>query len=164
MKKHYFFIMLSAMLLTVAQVTAQEKTETFKPANLRGVWQMCFFVSESPDIPGELKPGNTFKVLTDDGHITNFTVIPNKGAIITGYGTYKQVSDNQYDVCIERSIHLPVLNGEVNHLQFEIKDDRLLKLKFFIEKDLNGNTVSTWYHEVWARVIMPDMYPKDLVR
>lgn len=164
MRKRHLFIMLSAIMLTVTQVTAQEKSESFKLANLQGVWQMCFYVSESPDIPGELKPGNTFKLLTEDGHITNFTVIPNKGAIITGYGTYKQVSGNQYDECIERSIHLPMLDGQVNHLEFEIQDDRLLKLKFFIEKDENDNTVNTWYYETWTRVIMPDKYPKNLVR
>ena len=55
-----------------------------------------FLCIRVPDIPGELKPGNTFKVLTDDGHITNFTVIPNKGAIITGEGLYEQTSDNTY--------------------------------------------------------------------
>ena len=89
MKQHYSFIILAAMLLGVINVMAQETDSSFKPANLKGIWQMCFYVSESPDIPGELKPGNTFKVLTDDGHITNFTVIPNKGAIITGEGLYE---------------------------------------------------------------------------
>ena len=164
MKKLRLIIILTTMLSMVTCLMAQEKSENFKSANLEGVWQMCFYVSESPDIPGELKPGNTFKVLTQDGHITNFTVIPNKGAIITGYGTYKQIAENQYDECIECSIHLPMLNGQINHLQFEIKGDRLLKLKFFIEKDEDGNLVNTWYHETWAKVIMPEKYPENLAR
>ena len=164
MKHHYSFIILAAMLLGVINVMAQETDSSFKPANLKGIWQMCFYVSESPDIPGELKPGNTFKVLTDDGHITNFTVIPNKGAIITGEGLYEQTSDNTYVENISRSIHLPMLNGKPNTLTFEIQENRLLKLKFYIEKDEYGNTVDTWYHEIWMRVNMPPKYPKDLVR
>lgn len=164
MKQHYSFIILVAMLLGVINVMAQETDSSFKPANLKGIWQMCFYVSESPDIPGELKPGNTFKVLTDDGHITNFTVIPNKGAIITGEGLYEQTSDNTYVENISRSIHLPMLNGKPNTLTFEIQENRLLKLKFYIEKDEYGNTVDTWYHEIWMRVNMPPKYPEDLVR
>ena len=164
MKQHYSFIILAAMLLGVINVMAQETDSSFKPANLKGIWQMCFYVSESPDIPGELKPGNTFKVLTDDGHITNFTVIPNNGAIITGEGLYEQTSDNTYVENISRSIHLPMLNGKPNTLTFEIQENRLLKLKFYIEKDEYGNTVDTWYHEIWMRVNMPPKYPKDLVR
>lgn len=164
MKQHYSFIILAAMLLGVINVMAQETDSSFKPANLKGIWQMCFYVSESPDIPGELKPGNTFKVLTDDGHITNFTVIPNKGAIITGEGLYEQTSDNTYVENISRSIHLPMLNGKPNTLTFEIQENRLLKLKFYIEKDEYGNTVDTWYHEIWMRVNMPSKYPEDLVR
>ena len=164
MKQHYSFIILAAMLLGVINVMAQETDSSFKPANLKGIWQMCFYVSESPDIPGELKPGNTFKVLTDDGHITNFTVIPNKGAIITGECLYEQTSDNTYVENISRSIHLPMLNGKPNTLTFEIQENRLLKLKFYIEKDEYGNTVDTWYHEIWMRVNMPPKYPKDLVR
>ena len=164
MKQHYSFIILAAMLLGVINVMAQETDSSFKPANLKGIWQMCFYVSESPDIPDELKPGNTFKVLTDDGHITNFTVIPNKGAIITGEGLYEQTSDNTYVENISRSIHLPMLNGKPNTLTFEIQENRLLKLKFYIEKDEYGNTVDTWYHEIWMRVNMPPKYPKDLVR
>lgn len=164
MKRHYSLFLLTAMLLGGISLVAQETTPSFKPANLKGVWQMCFYVSDSPKIPGELKPGNTFKILGDDGHITNFTVIPGKGAIITGEGTYEQIADDKYAEHIERSIHLPMLDGKTNILTFEIKEDRLLKLRFYIEKDQNGNTVDTWYHETWARIIMPAEYPEDLIR
>ena len=75
MKKLYFFTMLSIMLLAVTGATAQKKTK-FKAADLKGIWQLCHYVSESPDVPGALKPSNTFKVLSDDGQIVNFTIIP----------------------------------------------------------------------------------------
>ena len=86
MKKSYFFTMLAAVLLAVTGVRAQDKA-AFEPAHLQGIWQLCHYVSEIPDVPGILKPSNTFKVLSDDGRIVNFTMIPGKDAIITGYGT-----------------------------------------------------------------------------
>ena len=61
MKKLYFFTMLSIMLLAVTGATAQKKTK-FKAADLKGIWQLCHYVSESPDVPGALKPSNTFKI------------------------------------------------------------------------------------------------------
>ncbi|MBR6432800.1 MAG: DUF4488 domain-containing protein, partial [Bacteroides sp.] len=69
MKRNYFFVMLAAVLLA-AGANAQEKTK-FKPANLAGIWQLCHYVSEIPDVPGVLKPSNTFKVLSEDGRIVN---------------------------------------------------------------------------------------------
>lgn len=163
MKTRYFFTLLTAMLLMVPGVMAQKKKK-FQEANLKGIWQMCCYVSESADIPGELKPSNTFKILSDDGRITNFTVVPNKGAVMTGYGTYKQVSDGVYNENIQRSIHLPMLNNDVNVIYFEMQEDKLLRLKFYIEKDENGNILDSWYHETWMRVEMPDKYPENLVR
>ena len=111
MKKLYFFTMLSIMLLAVTGATAQKKTK-FKPADLKGIWQLCHYVSESPDVPGSLKPSNTFKVLSDDGRIVNFTIIPGSDAIITGYGTYKQLTDDSYKESIEKNIHLPMLDNQ----------------------------------------------------
>lgn len=166
MKVRYFFTLLAAMLLMVPNVMAQKKSKkNFKEANLKGIWQMCSYVAPSPDSPSELKPSYTFKVLTDDGRITNFTVIPNKGAIVTGYGSYKQVCDTIYTESIERNIHLPMLNEQVNTLYFDLKEEEdLLYLKFYIEKDEKGNVLDAWYYETWKRVEMPDKYPEDLVR
>ena len=96
------FTMLSIMLLAVTGATAQKKTK-FKAADLKGIWQLCHYVSESPDVPGALKPSNTFKVLSDDGQIVNFTIIPGADAIITGYGTYKQLTDDSYKESIEKN-------------------------------------------------------------
>ena len=58
MKRHLFFTMLAAVLLAVTGATAQEKSN-FKPADLKGIWQLCHYVSETPNVPGTLKPSNT---------------------------------------------------------------------------------------------------------
>ena len=121
MKKLYFFTMLSIMLLAVTGAMAQKKTK-FKVAELKGIWQLCHYVSESPDVPGELKPSNTFKVLSDDGRIVNFTIIPGSSAIVTGYGSWKQLTDDSYRESIEKNIHLPMLDNQDNILEFEIKE------------------------------------------
>ena len=117
MKRNYFFTMLAAVLLAVAGANAQESAE-FRPAELAGIWQLCHYVSEIPDVPGILKPSNTFKVLSDDGRIVNFTIIPGKDAIITGYGTYQQLTDNSYKESIEKNIHLPMFDHKYNILEF----------------------------------------------
>ena len=159
MKKSYFFTMLAAVLLAVTGVRAQDKA-AFEPAHLEGIWQLCHYVSEVPDVPGVLKPSNTFKVLSDDGRIVNFTIIPGQSAIITGYGTYKQVTGSSYKESIEKNIHLPMLDNKDNILEFE----ELLHLKYFIAKDLNGNELNSWFHETWKRVEMPAVFPEDIVR
>lgn len=158
MRKLYFFTMLTVMLFAVTGAMAQKKAK-FQPANLKGIWQLCHYVSEVPDVPGVLKPSNTFKVLSDDGRIVNFTIIPGQSAIITGYGTYKQVTGSSYKESIEKNIHLPMLDNKDNILEFEIEDDELLHLKYFIAKDLNGNELNSWFHETWKRVEMPAVFP-----
>ena len=163
MKKKYFITMLAAVLLAVTGATAQKKA-SFKPADLKGICQLCHYVSEIPDVPGALKPSNTFKVLSDDGRIVNFTLIPGKDAIITGYGTYIQLTDNSYRESIEKNIHLPMLDNKDNVLEFEMGEGGLMHLKYFISKDLNGNELNCWYHETWKRVTMPPVFPEDIVR
>lgn len=163
MKKIYFFTMLTVMLLGVSGAMAQKKAK-FQPADLKGIWQLCHYVSEVPDVPGVLKPSNTFKVLSDDGRIVNFTIIPGSDAIITGYGTYKQLTNNTYKESIEKNIHLPMLDNQDNTLEFELADGELLYLKYYIAKDLNGNELNSWFHETWKRLKMPAKFPEDLVR
>lgn len=155
--------MLAAVLLAVTGAQAQEKA-AFEPAHLEGIWQLCHYVSENPDVPGILKPSNTFKVLSDDGRIVNFTIRPGTDAIITGYGTYRQVSPNAYKESIEKNIHLPMLDNKDNILEFEMGEGGVMYLKYFIAKDLNGNELNTWFHETWKRVNMPPVFPEDIVR
>nr|WP_302831964.1 DUF4488 domain-containing protein [uncultured Bacteroides sp.] len=163
MKRIYFFTMLAAMLFAVTNLKAQDNPG-FKPAHLEGIWQLCHYVSEIPDVPGTLKPSNTFKVLSDDGRIVNFTIRPGADAIITGYGTYQQISDKAYKESIEKNIHLPMLDNKDNVLEFEMGEGGLMYLKYFISKDLNGNELNTWFHETWKRVNMPAKFPEDIVR
>lgn len=163
MKKSSFFATLIAMLLVAIGVQAQQ-SGNFKPAPLAGIWQLCHYVSEDPEIPGSLKPSNTFKVLSDDGRIVNFTLIPGSDAIITGYGTYQQVSDNAYKESIEKNIHLPMLDNKDNVLEFEMTNGNEMHLKFFIAKDLHGNQLDTWFYETWRRLEMPAKFPEDIVR
>lgn len=163
MKRNYFFIMLAAVLLAITGVKAQENVK-FKPAKLAGIWQLCHYVSEIPDVPGVLKPSNTFKVLSDNGTIVNFTLIPGMDAIITGYGTYEQLTDSSYKESIEKNIHLPMLDNKDNVLEFEMGDDGLMYLKYFISKDLNGNELNTWFHDTWKRLKMPAKFPEDIIR
>ena len=163
MRKLYFFTMLTVMLFAVTGAMAQKKAK-FQPANLKGIWQLCHYVSEVPDVPGVLKPSNTFKVLSDDGRIVNFTIIPGSSAIVTGYGSWKQLTDDSYRESIEKNIHLPMLDNQDNILEFEIKDSDYLHLKYFIKNDLNGNELNTWYYETWKRISMPAKFPEDIVR
>lgn len=163
MKRNYIFTMLAAVLLAVTGVRAQEKAQ-FKPADLAGIWQLCHYVSEIPDVPGMLRPSNTFKVLSENGCIVNFTIIPGMDAIITGYGTYEQLTDSSYKESIEKNIHLPMLDHKDNILEFEMGQDGVMYLKYFIAKDLNGNELNTWFHETWKRLSMPPKFPEEIVR
>jgi hypothetical protein len=139
--------------------------QTNSKQNLQGIWQMCFYVSSSPDVPGELKPSNSFKMLTSEGKFANMTVVPNRGAIIIGSGTYHVVSDGKYIEHVEKSLDLPQLNGTDNVLYFTLREeDDVLVLKYYVKKDKDGNDIDTWVYETWKRVIMPATFPKDLVR
>ena len=55
-----------------------------------------------------------------------------------------------------------MLDHKDNILEFEIGDDGVMYLKYFIAKDLNGNELNTWFHETWKRVGMPANSPKTL--
>jgi hypothetical protein len=143
-----------------------EKSKQKKQASeqLRGIWQMCFYVSGNPDVPGELKPSNSFKILSDDGKFTNIVVIPGRGSIILGSGTYVQKSDTLYVEHVERNLHLPSLVGSDNELQFQMRDDGVMVLKYFVKYDTQGNEIDSWYHETWKKVVMPDKIPEGMER
>ena len=58
-----------------------------------------------------------------------------------------------------------MLDGRDYIMEYELKDDgKLIVLKFYIDKDKEGNTLDAWYYETWKRVEMPPVYPQDLVR
>ena len=83
MKRRFLFMVMAMFLLTGLSKTMAQASNV----DLKGIWQMCFYVSGDPTIPGELKPSNSFKILTDDGKFINMVMIPNKGAIIIGSGS-----------------------------------------------------------------------------
>ena len=91
MKIRYFFLVAFLMLFAVGNSMAQDVREK-TPVNLHGVWQMCFYRSNSPDIPGELKTSNSLKILSDDGRFINLLMMQT-GAVILGYGTYEMNSE-----------------------------------------------------------------------
>ena len=62
MKKKYFITMLAAVLLAVTGAAAQKKA-SFKPADLKGIWQLCHYVSEIPDVPGALTGVSSISLL-----------------------------------------------------------------------------------------------------
>ena len=162
MRRHYLFTLLAMFLLlgtgrAMAQASAVE-------SKLVGIWQMCFYVSDQADVPGELKPSNSFKILGGDGTFTNMAVIPNYGAIIRGSGTFKETSENAYTEHVEKNLHLPQLVGVDNVLYYEMKGDDLMVLKYFVKTDKDGNELNVWYYETWKRVKMPAKYPAFLVQ
>lgn len=164
MKRHYLFFLMAALLFIGTSRAIGQGQSAFAPAGLNGIWQMCFYVSGTPNQPGELKPSNSFKILSDDGKFTNMTVVPNQGAIIIGSGTYKQTAPNAYTEHVEKNLHLPQLVGVDNILEFEMRGGDVMILKYFVKKDKEGNDIDSWYSETWKRVKMPLAYPKDLVR
>ena len=163
MKSRYLFLLIAALLMSLGVSFAQEVQEK-TPVTLGGVWQMCFYHSVSPDIPGELKTSNSLKILTDDGHFCNLVMMP-QGAIIIGSGTYKVKSPGVYTEYVEKNIHLPQLNGQTNDLYFELKENgTLMYIKYYLKNDLNGNEINSWNHEIWKKVEMPTSYPENIVR
>ncbi len=163
MKTRFFSLLAAMLLFVVTGITAQETTVT-KPADLAGVWQMCFYTSAQPNMPGELKTSNSLKILSEDGKFTNLVMMPGQGAIIIGSGTYKQTANNAYTEKVEKNLHLPQLVGTDNVLYFEMKGGDVMVLKFFVNKDINGNVIDSWYYETWKRVKMPTSYPQNIIR
>ena len=158
--------LLFAMVLAVVgtfQVAAQSVQEKV-PFTLSGIWQMCFYRSSQPGIPGELKTGNTLKILSDVGRFSNVVMMPT-GAIVIGYGTYTIDSDSTYTENVEKNIHLPQLNNQKNVLHYTLKDqNKVMVLKYFLKDDIDGNRIDSCCYETWKRVDMPSKYPENIVR
>lgn len=156
------FLFLALSLLVVSGSALAQSAEKV-PISLNGVWQMCFYRSNSPDVAGELKTSNSLKILSDDGRFTNLVMMPH-GAIIIGEGTYEMTSEKSYTEIVERNLHLPQLNGKKNVMEFEMKDDGIMVVKYFLKEDINGNRIDSWCYETWKRVSMPEKYPENIIR
>lgn len=162
MKTRSLFFWLVCLFLGATNMLAQSIQEK-TPTTLNGVWQMCFYRSNSPDVAGELKTSNSLKILSDDGRFTNMVMMPH-GAIIIGEGRYEVNSEKSYTEIIEKNLHLPQLNGKRNVMEFEMKDDGIMVVKYFLKEDVNGNKIDSWCYETWKRVTMPDKYPENIIR
>ena len=156
-------LILMASLLLVAVGSAVAQVAEKSPLSLSGVWQMCFYRSSSPDMAGELRTSNSLKILSDDGKFTNIVMMPH-GAIIIGEGTYELTSDHSYTETVENNLHLPQLVGKKNVLEFKMRDDGVMMIKYFLKEDINGNQIDSWCYETWKRVSMPDKYPENIIR
>ena len=156
------FLFLTLLVLVASGNVSPQKAEKV-PVSLNGVWQMCFYRSNSPEVAGELKTSNSLKILSDDGRFTNMVMMPH-GAIIIGEGTYEMTSEKSYTEIVERNLHLPQLNGKRNVMEFEMKDDGIMVVKYFLKEDINGNRIDSWCYETWKRVTMPDRYPENIIR
>lgn len=161
MKMRSFLFLTLLVLVASGNVWAQKAEKV--PVSLNGVWQMCFYRSNSPEVAGELKTSNSLKILSDDGRFTNMVMMPH-GAIIIGEGTYEMTSEKSYTEIVERNLHLPQLNGKRNVMEFEMKDDGVMVVKYFLKEDINGNRIDSWCYETWKRVTMPDRYPENIIR
>lgn len=163
MKSRFLLLVMSLAVFGMTQVAAQSIQEKV-PFTLNGVWQMCFYRSNQPDIPGELKTGNTLKILSEDGKFANVVMMPS-GAIVIGYGTYTLDSDSTYTEYVDKNIHLPQLNNQKNVLHYTMQDrNRIMMVKYFLKDDINGNKIDSWCYETWKRVEMPSKYPENIVR
>lgn len=163
MKSRYFLLLAASTLMSLGVSLAQEVKEK-TPVTLSGVWQMCFYRSVSPDVPGELKTSNSLKILMEDGRFCNLVMMP-QGAIIIGTGTYKLTSSDVYTEYVEKNIHLPQLDGQKNDLHFELEENgTLMYIKYFLKNDINGNEINSWNHEIWKKVEMPTTYPENIIR
>lgn len=163
MRMRFLFVMILGCFCGMSTVNAQDIQEK-RPINLSGIWQMCFYCSASPDVPGELRTSHSLKILSNDGRFCNLVMTP-AGAVIIGYGTFSLTSGTFYTEYIEKNVHFPQLDGKENKMYFEMKENgTLMTVKYFVDTDINGNKIEAWYNEVWKRVDVASSYPGDVFR
>ena len=160
MKARSLFIAVLCSFMGVVNPHAQDWFNETTPKSLQGVWQMCFYSSSLPALPGELKSSNSLKILGEGGEFTNVVMMPT-GAIIIGLGTYTLDSDSTFTEHVKKNIHLPELDGKDNVMHFELAENgKLMFVKF--KSSEAGDDV--WSHEIWRKIDMPSTYPTDIVR
>lgn len=160
MKARSLFIAVLCSFMGVVNTYAQDWFNETTPKSLQGVWQMCFYSSSLPALPGELKSSNSLKILGEGGEFTNVVMMPT-GAINIGSGTYTLDSDSTFTEHVKKNIHLPELDGKDNVMHFELAENgKLMFVKF--KSSEAGDDV--WSHEIWRKIDMPSTYPTDIVR
>ena len=160
MKARSLFIAVLCSFMGVVNTYAQDWFNETTPKSLQGVWQMCFYSSSLPALPGELKSSNSLKILGEGGEFTNVVMMPT-GAIIIGSGTYTLDSDSTFTEHVKKNIHLPELDGKDNVMHFELAENGKLMFVKFKSSEAEGDVSS---HEIWRKIDMPSTYPTDIVR
>jgi len=160
MKARSLFIAVLSLFMGIGHSYAQDLFSDGTPVSLKGVWQMCFYSSSLPALPGDLKPSNSLKILGEGGEFTNVVMMPT-GAIIIGSGTYTQNNDSIFTEHVKKNIHLPELDGKDNVMHFELAENGTLMFVKFKSSEA-GDEV--WSHEIWRKIGMPSSYPTDIVR
>ena len=148
-------MMLKSILVVVTfvlcvQTYAQNNGENQSP--LVGLWSL-----KGVRVEGALMPHrgqSTFKHIASDKTFMNFMVLP-QNSMITAKGTIDVVSDSVFIENIDKSINSS-FNGKSNELQYQLEEENLLYVKFFVEKSSIGQNLNQWYEEVWLRVEMPE--------
>lgn len=149
------FLAMAFCLLT--HVTIAEKAvnqplpaETASP--LTGVWQICRSAQNQPDGRVKLVTGNALKILSHNGTFTNISFNCTGGeSVITAHGTYRQTSDSTYVEQVTVSVN-SFLKDKESNLIFYIVNDKVLKVKFFVEKNDDGTLLNRWFEELWLKV------------
>lgn len=147
-------IMLIILISLCGRVFAQDKDES--QSSLQGLWVLM-----GMRVKGEVTPQrnhSAFKLISPDNTFMNFMVMPQQ-SVITAKGTVDVVSDSVFVENVEKSVN-STLNGKTTELAYEVKNKRLLYVKFFIEKSSLGQDINQWYEEVWKLVEMPEQ-PQD---
>ena len=107
MKARSLIIAVLCSFMGVVNTFAQNLFNENTSASLTGVWQMCFYSSSLPALPGDLKPSNSLKILGESGEFTNVVMMPT-GAIIIGSGTYTQ-NNEIYNTDVRREPHIKIM-------------------------------------------------------
>ena len=143
----------SAIFSSCASKNKLESSSNRESSSLAGIWQICHKVPSQTSVSAQIYKGKTLKILSEDGKFTNVYFDDKRGgAIITGYGTYRQTSDNMYIESIVNSVNTSINNDEIEFL-FKIVDNKSLHTRFFVKKDGRGNPLNRWFEESYVKVI-----------
>lgn len=143
-------LLLFTVMATFAITVNAQNTNLGKKNPIEGLW-----VFRGQRVNGEVslqKNLNTFKLISTDNSLLNFVASPEK-PFITLKGHVEVLSDSVFVEHIEKALNSS-LNGKASELQYKIEEDRLLYVKFFIEKNSLNQPINLWFEEIWERVEM----------
>lgn len=153
MNKHFLLCAILCTWFFAGNIHAQQQTTSTPDSPLYGLWTLV-----GENVNGKFKPtvrsNKIFKMITKDNQFMNF-IITGERSLISAFGGVELRSDSVYVEKIEKSLNT-TLNGEDNEMHYNIKEDNLLYVRFFLEKNALNQPLNQWYEELWIRVMMPD--------